>query len=190
MQNLMTERERIVNTLLGEPCDKIPWATRLDIWHTAVTRSGTLPEEYADMAIMDIYRDFGIARQSYTGVTKLRLHGVDFTVEFNGDVIHKESNPAMYFPVPKEYIPPEEPGSTVMHFQTPAGRASLCFRTNETSIKEAESPYLTEHLLKNEDDFQVADGFNRAHCRWATAISTHVSGPVPNSYIPRLAARA
>lgn len=155
MQKPMTERERIVAALLGEPCDMVPWATRLDIWHTAVTRSGTLPKEYAGMDIMDIYRDFGIARQSYTGVTKLRLHGVDFTVEFNGEVIHKENSPAMYFPVPKEYIPPEDPGSTAMHFQTPAGRASLCFRTNETSIKEAESPYLTEHLLKNDDDFKV-----------------------------------
>ena len=49
MQTEMTERERIVRTLRGDPCDKIPWATRLDIWHTAATRSRTLPLLYEDM---------------------------------------------------------------------------------------------------------------------------------------------
>ncbi len=155
MKTPMTERERIERTLKGEPCDKIPWATRLDIWHTAVTRSGTLPAEYTDMDIMDIYRDFGIARQSYTGVSTMCLHGVELSVEFNGKVIRKEHSPRISFPVPRELVPPEIPGNTVVNFKTPAGGASLKFRTNETSIMEAEAPYMIEHILKSRDDFEV-----------------------------------
>ena len=76
MQDTMTERERIVRTLQGEPCDKIPWATRLDIWYTAVRRSGTLPAEFADMDLMEIHRHLGIGRQCYIWVTRMLLHGV------------------------------------------------------------------------------------------------------------------
>ena len=155
MQAPMTERERIERTLRGETCDKIPWATRLDIWHTAVMRSHKLPEEFTGMDIMDIQRHLGIARQSYALVARMHLHGVDVSVEFNGQEIHKEHSPRMNFPVPREYVPAEKPGDTWIHFTTPAGRASLRFRTNMTSIMEAEMPYLMDHILKDKDDYEV-----------------------------------
>ena len=41
----MNERQRITNTLKGEPTDKPPWATRLDIWHASRLRTDTMPPE-------------------------------------------------------------------------------------------------------------------------------------------------
>jgi len=155
MKNDMTMRERIENTLRGGCCDKIPWATRLDIWHTAATRSGTMPEQFLHMDLMDIHRHLGIGRQGYTVACLVHLHGVEVTVEFNGEVIQEDSDPLMLFPVPRERVPEEEPGNTRIWFKTPVGRSYLTFRTTETSIREAEMPYLVDHIIKDDNDFQV-----------------------------------
>jgi len=155
MQNEMTERERILATLRGEPCDKIPWATRLDIWHTAATRSDRLPPQYRNVSLMEIHHRLGIGRQAYAIAALMELHGVDVSVEFSGEVIRRESSPMMHFPVPREYVPPMEPGDTRVLFDTPAGRSSMLFRTTDTTIRESEMAYLVHPLLKDENDFAV-----------------------------------
>lgn len=151
----MTERERIERTLRREPVDLIPWATRLDIWHVSLTRCGTLPPEMASMDLMDIHHHLGLGRQKYERLVKMRLHGVDLRVEFNGTTIHRESNPLLNFPLPTEYVPEEEVGDTTLIFDTPAGSSYLRFRTNEILIREAAAPYLMKHILKDDDDFRV-----------------------------------
>lgn len=155
MLDEMTERQRIERTLLGEPCDKIPWATRLDIWHAAATRSGSLPEPFMDMDLMDIHRSLGIGRQAYAVASLMHLHGVDVSVTFNGRLIRKESSPMMNFPLPREYVPPLDPGDTRIVFETPAGRSFIRFRTTELSIREAGMAYLVDHLLKDDSDYAV-----------------------------------
>ena len=155
MECPLTERERITRTLRGQETDRWPWSTRLDIWHTAVTRQGKLPAELAGMSLMDIHRHLGIGRQSYARLTRMRLHGVDVRVEFEGRVISQERAPAMDFPAPRALVPPETPGDTVVIFDTPAGQARLRFRTNEILIREAAAPYLMEHVIKDDDDFRA-----------------------------------
>jgi len=155
MSNGMTERERIAAILRGEPCDRIPWATRLDIWHAAATRSGSMPEKYEKMDLMDIHRDLGIGRQSYALAALMKLRGVDVSVEFEGDIIRRETDPMLNFPVPREYVASGKPGDTRVLFSTPAGRALVVFRTTETSIREAEMPFLMRPILKDDDDFDV-----------------------------------
>jgi len=155
MQKPLTERERITRTLRGEEVDVLPWATRLDIWHMASIRSGTLPADMVDVPLMALHRRFGIGRQSYSRLTKLKLNRVDLQITFNGEVIHEESNPVMHFPLPADLVPLDGPGDTVMTFKSPAGRAKLRFRTNEILIREAAAPYLMEHVLKGDGDFSV-----------------------------------
>lgn len=155
MQNQMTERERIEATLKGEPCDKIPWATRLDIWHAAATRSMALSEPLRDMDLMDIHHHLGIGRQGYALAALMKLHGVDVSVEFKGEIIRRENSPMMNFPVPREYVSPTEPGDTRVLFDTPVGRSLILFRTTETTIREVEMPYLVHPILKDGDDFEV-----------------------------------
>jgi hypothetical protein len=155
MTTALTERERIARTLRGEAVDLLPWATRLDIWHTASIRSGTLPADMVGVPLMELHRRLGIGRQGYARLNKMQLRNVDLRVTFNGSLIHEESNPALYFPVPTEFVPPEEPGDTEMTFTTPVGAARLRFRTNEILIREAAVPYLVEHVIKDADDFRV-----------------------------------
>lgn len=151
----MTERQRIEATLKGDPCDRIPWATRLDIWHTAATRSGLLPDAFRDVDLMEIHRQLGIGRQSYALAALMKLNGVDVSVEFEGEIIRRESNPTMNFPVPREYVPATKAGDTRVLFDTPAGRSLVLFRTTETSVREAEMPFLVHHILKDDDDYEV-----------------------------------
>jgi len=155
MSKSMTERERIAATLKGKACDRIPWATRLDIWHAAATRSGSLPERYRGMDLMDIHHDLGIGRQSYALTALMKLHGVDVSVEFKGDIVRRATDPMMNFPVPREYVASAEPGDTRVLFSTPAGRTLVIFRTTETSIREAEMPFLVKPILGDNDDFEV-----------------------------------
>jgi len=155
MPMIMTERERIEATLRGNPCDKIPWATRLDIWHTASIRSGRLIKEFEGLDLMDIHRQLGIARQHYALVTGKHLKGVEITVEFNGKIIRQDQDPQMDFPLPRHYVPVDEPGETLVFFRTPVGRSHVRFLTTETTIKEAELPYPVERIIKDNSDFEV-----------------------------------
>lgn len=84
MKPSMTERERIVRTLQGEPCDKIPWATRLDIWYTAVRRSRTLPAEFTDMDLK--FSPHSIARN-------IAILGKVYGIYQSGASIRKSTSP-------------------------------------------------------------------------------------------------
>ncbi len=42
-RSIMTHKERILAACRGEVPDCIPWIPRLDLWHNAHRRAGTLP---------------------------------------------------------------------------------------------------------------------------------------------------
>jgi uroporphyrinogen-III decarboxylase len=151
----MNERQRIINTLKGEPTDKLPWATRLDIWHTSRLRTNTLPVEMSGKELNEIYRDLKIGRQCYSQLIYTRLRGVDMTVEFNGEVVRKESDPVLRFPRPSELVTLEKPGDTLITLKTPAGQSRMRFQMVEELIRGAAAPYIVEHLLKDDNDFAV-----------------------------------
>ena len=151
----MNERQRIVSTLKGEPTDKAPWATRLDIWYTSRLRTGTLPEEMAGKELNEIHRDLKVGRQCYSQLIYTRLRGVDMTVEFNGEVVRKETDPVLRFPQPRELVTMEKPGDTLIALKTPVGTSRMRFQVVEELIRGAAAPYLVEHLLKDGNDFAV-----------------------------------
>ena len=151
----MNERERIVKMLKGERTDLLPWATRLDIWHTARLRTGTLPAEMAGMELNEIYRSLRIGRQCYAHLVITQLCGVEMTVEFNGTVVRQESNPRMNFPQPRELVANDKQGITTITLKTPVGSGRLRFHVAEELVQGAAAPYMVEHILKDDDDFEV-----------------------------------
>jgi len=151
----MNERERIVGMLKGEPTDRLPWATRLDIWHTARLRTETVPDQVAGMDLNEIHRYLKIGRQCYSTLFITRLRGVEMTVEFNGTVLRRETDPSMHFPQPRELAVRDKPGETSITLKTPVGKAHLRFHMIEELIQGAAAPYLVEHILKDDDDFNV-----------------------------------
>jgi uroporphyrinogen-III decarboxylase len=149
----MTERERIVSVLKRKKPDRVPWATRLDIWHKSALITGRLPEAYRDIDVMKIYEDLGIGRESYFNISKYKLNGVELTVELNGETTHREDSPELgRFPKAASYVSQEEPGETVLFFKTPAGTASVVFKTTETLLRGGAAPYCAKHFLEDEAD--------------------------------------
>ena len=55
----MNNKERILKTARGEMVDKIPYAPRVDLWHTANDRAGTLPERHQGRSADEVARAEG-----------------------------------------------------------------------------------------------------------------------------------
>lgn len=151
----MTERERIVRTLRGQPTDLVPWTTRLDIWHTSQQRRGILPVGLQEMDLMEIHRRLGLGRFRFVYPTRWRLRGVDLQVVFNGATRLRQTDPFVYFPAPLEYAVRDEPGETVMHFSTPVGSVRVGYAINAELVEGAADPYLVEHVIKDDNDYRV-----------------------------------
>jgi hypothetical protein len=56
----MTHRERMLAAIGGEPCDRLPYAPRLDLWYRANRRAGTLPVEYRNATLEDILEAYDL----------------------------------------------------------------------------------------------------------------------------------
>ncbi len=153
----MNERERIVSALRGRRADVLPWATRLDIWHTSRRRTGNMPARYADKDLMEIHREVKLGRQKYAILAKTRLRGVDMTVEVDGVVAHRESSPTINFPTPGELAVSDRPANTVITFATPAGKAQIRYRINKELVNAAAVPYLMEHVLGDDDAYPAVE---------------------------------
>src|SRR5512140_3105629 len=57
----MTHKERILRAIRGEMADRLAFAPRLDLWHSANARAGTLPPRYKDSTPDQIARAEGWA---------------------------------------------------------------------------------------------------------------------------------
>ena len=82
---MMTNRERLLAILDGKSPDQIPWIPRFELWYTAHRLAGTLPPEYQDMRLADIYRDLRLGNPARTGhVYTKRRRGVEITQRREG----------------------------------------------------------------------------------------------------------
>lgn len=152
---VMTERERILRVLHHEQPDRTPWATRLTTWRTSNLRSKTMPAHLTQLDLMQLHDHLKIGRQHRSLLTRTRLRGVDLTVAFNGDVIHRESNPAICFPEAHGLYVADRPGETMLTFESPAGTARVRLNTNIELINGAAIPYTTEHIITDVDSFSI-----------------------------------
>ena len=73
----MTERQRILSVLKRQKPDRIPWATRLDIWYTSNKRTNTLPADLEHNDITQMHKALKVGRQAYVPLTTIKLNGVE-----------------------------------------------------------------------------------------------------------------
>ena len=151
----MTERERIISVLKRQKPDRVPWATRLDIWFGSHERTGDLPEKYQHSGMMAAHDDLGVGRQSYVRIAKMKLHQVEMVVEFNKQEVYRENSPVFQFPDARDFVPQEEPGETVVTFKTPVGNTHVRYSTNPEILKGYLQPFLTYRILSDESDYPV-----------------------------------
>ena len=60
----------------------------------------------------------------------------------------------MKFPTPQGPVC-DKPGETIFTFETPAGKARLRYRLVDEMFKAGAMPYLVEHIMTGDDDFEV-----------------------------------
>ena len=65
----MTFRERIIATFKKERIDKVVWQPRLEHWYNVSCVRGTIPKEYKDKTIFEIYDDLDASPRYYYGAS-------------------------------------------------------------------------------------------------------------------------
>ena len=168
----MTHKERMLATLRGEPTDRVPWAPRLDLWHNAHKRAGTLPPEYRDASLQEITDDLGFGFHAIVprfkdlrdplddlhralGIYNLwampyatRLENVDVEVTTAGDETHVE------------YRTPAGTVTTTVLYDENMRRAGISVtHVSEYAIKDRSDYAAVRHLFENARVVPNADGY-------------------------------
>ena len=151
----MTHKERMLKAARGEWADKLPWAPRLDLWFQSNFLRKTLPQEYANMNIEEIYDSLGVAHYYVTpnfydytmgegmidrGLGIYRVAGVPFEVEL----------------VNVDRIVEREGDVTKVGYNTPVGNVSCkLVYTEEMQCAGMSISWIAEHVIKEPKDFEV-----------------------------------
>ena len=154
----MTIRQRVEAVLTGRKPDRLPFLDRLENWHRWHTRAGTLPPEYAGLALGEIHAAVGMGQQKFVVPYGLRLRGVEVAAEFNGEAFYREYEPVLEsFPGMWDLVAADQPGVTVTHLTTPAGRLTVRHEVLPEMVAMGVEPYLREHLIKDAADYRTVE---------------------------------
>jgi uroporphyrinogen-III decarboxylase len=151
----MTHRERILAAIRGEVPDRLPWVPRLEFWHRARTRHGTLPAELSGLSLPQIAARLGVG--CYDSIP-------DFTNIVNStDMLDRTlgiySLPVLPYRVALEDVErhvSQNGHETVVDYHTPVGsiRTASIF-TEEMLDAGASTAWITQHAIREPRDFEV-----------------------------------
>jgi uroporphyrinogen-III decarboxylase len=83
--SVQTIRERVLAILDRRSPDQIPWIPRLQIWHTARQKTGTMPEAYRGYSLRDLERALGVGTPAREGrIFRMTRPGVETLVHRDG----------------------------------------------------------------------------------------------------------
>ncbi|MCW5983415.1 MAG: hypothetical protein KIT09_35310 [Bryobacteraceae bacterium] len=169
----MTNRERMLAAVRGEPVDRLPFVPRLDFWHRAKKRDGTLPQGLEGLNLVEIADRLGVGCYwvipDYTDCRDpldmldytlgiYRLNALLFEPSLGGDVERRVYNRGR---------------EKVVEYHTPAGsiRTATIF-TDEMLDAGASVPWRTEHPIQKPEDFDVV-GYIFAHAHVASRVERY-----------------
>ena len=152
----MTHKERMLRAARGECADRLPFAPRLDLWHNANVRRGTLPAPYGPgTPTTRIADDLGVEHHRIIpeflktrtpddtvdrGLGIFRLPGFAYRAELTG----------------VDRVVGEEDGATVVTYHTPVGSVSCRMTfTEEMRASGASISWIDEHVIKRPEDYRV-----------------------------------
>jgi uroporphyrinogen-III decarboxylase len=151
----MTHRERILAAIRGETPDRLPWVPRLEFWHRAALRHGTLPTELRSLSLTEITERLGVG--CYSSVP-------DFTDSTNEDAMLDRALGIYHLPVLPYRVTLEDierrvlrrGQETTVEYHTPRGtlRTGTAF-TEEMLDAGASMSWVIEHALREPGDFDV-----------------------------------
>jgi uroporphyrinogen-III decarboxylase len=130
----MTNRERLLTIMEGGSPDRVPWIPRLQIWHTAHSRQGTLPERFRGLSLRQIELELRMGTPARDG----RI----YTTEQTGDV---------------EVVQRQEGDSSLTIYRTPVGSVSTRYRRSVEQERLGIGSLEIEHMIKAPEDFAVVE---------------------------------
>jgi uroporphyrinogen-III decarboxylase len=170
----MTDRERILASIRGETPDRLPWVPRLEFWHRARLRSGTLPSELRGLTLTEIADRLGVG--CYSSIP-------DFTdCRSETDMIDRGLGifrlPVLPYQVSLEGVDRRVVRGgreTVVEYQTPLGaiRTGTIF-TDEMLDAGASVPWTFEHAIREPRDFEVV-GHIFSHLRVQAQLEAYLA---------------
>jgi len=148
----MTHKERILAACRGERADRIPWLPRLDLWHNANARAGTLPERFAGATLRQITDALDLGFHCVVP-NFLDVRTPEDTVD-RGLGIYRLAQ--MPFDVRLREVDREvrvDADTTHVIYHTPVGEISCAFTyTKEMKEAGASISWITECAYKSVDD--------------------------------------
>jgi len=160
----MTHRERIWAAIRGEVPDRLPWVPRLEFWHRARLRQGTLPAELRSLTLTEIADRLGVG--CYASVP-------DFTQSVNDDAMVDRGLGLFHLPVFPYHVALQDvkrrvirrDGETVVEYHTPVGSISTRAVFTEEMLDAGTSmSWVVDHAIREPRDFEVI-GYIFSHLR-------------------------
>ncbi|MEW6751498.1 MAG: uroporphyrinogen decarboxylase family protein [Candidatus Latescibacterota bacterium] len=146
----MTNRERLLAIMDRRSPDRIPWIPRLQVWHTAHSRRGTLPERFAGLSLRGAERLLRMGNPAREGHV--------YAAQQDGDVeVRQES----------------EGRSTLTFYRTPAGTVTTRQRSSEELDRVGIGSLEIEHMIKGPDDFAVVE-YLVTHTRYRATYAEYL----------------
>jgi uroporphyrinogen-III decarboxylase len=151
----MTHRERVLAAIQGEIPDRLPWVPRLEFWHRARLRQGTLPPELRSLTLTEITERLGVG--CYASVP-------DYTDVADETAMVDRTLGLFHLPVLPYRVTLEEVDrrvtrrgqETVVEYHTSAGSIrTACVFTDEMLDAGASMSWVTEHAIREPRDFDV-----------------------------------
>jgi hypothetical protein len=160
----MTHRERILAAIRGETPDRLPWVPRLEFWHRARLRHGTLPSNLRSLTLTEITDRLGVG--CYSSIP-------DFTDSTNDAAMLDRALGIFHLPVLPYRVTLQDVDrrvsrcgqETVVEYHTPLGSLrTVTVFTEEMLDAGASMSWIVEHALRQPRDFEVA-GYIFSHLK-------------------------
>jgi len=151
----MTHRERILAAIRGEMPDRLPFAPRLELWHIANSRKGTLPEKYRNSQPDEIARAEGWALHKINPEYQKPRSPEDFLHWGLGIMSCKETVYGYQMPGDVDVEVESHEGETKIVYHTPVGTvSSTVVNTEEMRRSGVSNFWVKEHVLKEAKDYR------------------------------------
>lgn len=170
---------RVLSMLEGKKPDRIPFIDRMELWYSAHTLNGTLPDRYKaetsdaaasimslfavpiaagtrGMTLSQIHRDLGFGQQMQMICHARRLKGVELIQKLDGEVFYHQKDPVIqFFPRIFSLLTRDKPGEQTAEFITPVGTLTIKSILTPEVIQQGGIPLMTEHPFKDISDYAI-----------------------------------
>lgn len=156
--NNWSQHDRVAAVMQGRTPDCHPFVTRLETWYKSHQRSQTLPQRFEDQTLNEVHRTVGVGQLKFMVPYGFKLRGVEVSASYAGETYYREWEPVFEnFPGMWDIISTERAGETVTTLKTLHGTLQLRHEILPEGIYTGTDPYLKEHLIKGESDYNIVE---------------------------------